>query len=175
MSHRAGRQSCLLLWDIALSPLVGLLTEADRHTVLSDLDRLPVGARTKWGRLLLDMLGDVPQVPDEEAKWRFRRQLDAGGTQQLIVGAASRFDDDIRAAFTAFVQLRHHEVTFRTGRAERSSALGILLTPRHDGLRPWDTTTVRGHGDLNLSDEDLRVYSKLWNRAAEDGSVGTQD
>ncbi|MGA5169608.1 MULTISPECIES: hypothetical protein [Streptomyces] len=164
-----------MLEDIALSPLAGLLTEANRHIVLSDLDRLPVGARTEWGHLLLDMLDDVPQVSGEQAKWRFRRQLDAGGTRQLIVGAASRFDDDIRAAFTAFVQLRHHEVTSRTGRADGSSTLGILLTPRHDGLRPWDTTTVRVHGDLNLSEEDLRIYSKLWNRAAEDGSAITQD
>ncbi|MFD9053542.1 hypothetical protein [Streptomyces zaomyceticus] len=164
-----------MLEDIALSPLVGLLTEANRHTVLCDLDRLPVAARTAWGHLLLDMLHDVPRVPAQQAKWRFRRQLDASGTRQLIVGAATRFDDDIRAAFTAFVQLRHHEVTSRTGRAEESSALGILLTPRHDELRPWDTSTVRVHGELDLPEEDLRTYRALWNRTAEDGSPVTQD
>ncbi|MFF9150488.1 hypothetical protein ACF1BN_37180 [Streptomyces sp. NPDC014861] len=160
-----------MLEDLALAPLGGLLTEANRHTVLSDLDRLPVAARTEWGHLLLDMLHDVPQVPDKQAKWRFRRQLDADGTRQLIIGAATRFDEDIRAAFTAFVQLRHHEVTSRTGKAEESSALGVLLTPRRDGLRPWDTNTVRVRGDLALPAEDLLIYRKHWNKAAEDGSA----
>ncbi|MFC8270360.1 hypothetical protein ACFUIZ_32265 [Streptomyces cinereoruber] len=164
-----------MLEDIALSPLAGPLTEANRHTMLCDLDRLPVAARTDWGHLLLDMLDDVPDVPDKHTKWRFRRQLDADGTHQLIVGAASRFDDDIRTAFTAYVQLRHHEVTSRTGKAEESSTLGILLTPRHDGLRPWDTSTVRVHGDLELPEEDLQIYRALWNRTAEDGSMVTQD
>ncbi|MEV8628597.1 hypothetical protein [Streptomyces sp. NPDC051079] len=165
----------MMLEDIALSPLAAHLTEANRHTMLSDLDRLPVGARTEWGHLLLDMLDDVPHVPDEQAKWRFRRQLDEDGSRQLIVGAATRFDDDIRTAFTAFVQLRHHEVTARTGKAEQSSALGVLLTPRYDGLRPWDTSTVRVHGDLMLSDEDLRFCRELWNQTAEDGSPITED
>ncbi|MFI2214929.1 hypothetical protein [Streptomyces sp. NPDC020141] len=164
-----------MLEDIALSPLAGLLAEANRHVVLSDLDRLPAGARADWGRLLLDMLDDVPQVPDEHTKWRFRRRLDADGARQLIVGAATRFDDAIRAAFTGYVELRHHEVTSRTGKAAESSALGILLTPRHDGLRPWDTTAVHVHGDLNLPEEDLRIYRKLWNRTAEDGSAVPQD
>lgn len=164
-----------MLEDIALSPLADPLIEANRHTMLGDLDRLPVAARTEWGRLLLDMLDDVPKVPTEHTKWRFRRQLDADGTRQLIVGAATRFDNTIRTAFTSYVQLRHHEVTSRTGKAGESSTLGILLTPRHDGLRPWDTSTVRVHGDLELPEEDLRIYRSLWNHTAEDGSPVTQD
>ncbi|MFK0181655.1 hypothetical protein ACIQVR_37490 [Streptomyces xanthochromogenes] len=162
-----------MLEDLALSPFADPLTEADRHTVLSDLDRLPVGARTEWGHLLLDMLGDVPRVPDTHTKWRFRRQLDADTRHQLIVGAASRFNAEVQAAFSAYVQLRHHEVTSRTGRAEESSTLGVLLTPRRDGYRPWDTSTVRVHGDLDLSEEDLQLYCELWNDTAEDGSAVT--
>ncbi|MFB8087193.1 hypothetical protein [Streptomyces sp. NPDC055992] len=161
----------IMLEDIALSPLDEALTEANRFTVLSDLDRLPVSARAEWGRLLLDMLRDVPHVPDEHCKWRFRRMLDQDGTRQLIVGAATRFDSVIQASFSANVQLRHHEVSSRTGRTEASSTLGVLLTPRHDGKRPWDTSTVRVHGDLELSEEELRVYSKGWNHALENGAV----
>ncbi|MEV0694124.1 hypothetical protein [Streptomyces sp. NPDC050388] len=165
----------IMLEDIALSPLGDSLTEANRFTVLSDLDRLPVSARAEWGHLLLDMLRDVPQVPDEHCKWRFRRMLDEDGTRQLIVGAATRFDPVIQAGFSAYVQLRHHEVTSRTGRTEESSTLGVLLTPRHDGRRPWDTSTVRVHGDLELSEEELRVYSEGWNRALEDGTADVND
>lgn len=144
------------------------VAEADRFTVLSDFDRLPVPARAEWGHLLLDMLRDVPEVPDEHCKWRFRRLLEEDGARQLIVGAATRFDPIVLASFSAYVQLRHHEVTARTGMAEESSTLGVLLTPRHDGVRPWDTNVVRVHGDLDLSDEEIQVYSEAWNRAAED-------
>ena len=164
-----------MLEDIAVTSLSDELTEANRFTILSDLDRLPVPARTEWGRLLLDMLHDVPQVPDDHCKWRFRRMLDEDGTRQLIVGAATRFDPVIQASFSAYIQLRHHEVTSRTGRTEESSTLGVLLTPRHDGKRPWDTSTVRVHGDLELSEEELRVYSTAWNRTLEDGTVSVTD
>ncbi|MGW2183808.1 hypothetical protein ACWCXX_38635 [Streptomyces sp. NPDC001732] len=164
-----------MLEDIALSPPSGTLNEANRFTVLSDLDRLPVSARAEWGRLLLDMLSDVPQVPDEHCKWRFRRMLDEDGTRRLVVGAATRFAPVIQANFTAYVQLRHHEVTSRPGRTEDSSTLGVLLTPRRDGKRPWDTSTVRVHGDLEPSEEELRVYSEGWNRPPEEGMVSVAD
>ncbi|WP_078613206.1 hypothetical protein [Streptomyces katrae] len=97
--------------------------------MLSELDRLPVAARTEWGHLLLDMLRDVPGVPEGHGKWRFRRLLDADRTHPLIVGVATCSDRTIRVAFTAYAQLRHHEVTTRTGRTEESSALGVPLTP----------------------------------------------
>ncbi|MFB7311872.1 hypothetical protein [Streptomyces sp. NPDC056192] len=164
----------VMLEDIALSPL-GSLTEGNRHTVLSDLDRLPVGARAEWGHLLLNMLSDVPDAPDEHVKWRFRRKLDEDGSRQLIVGAATRFGRDVQGSFSAYVQLRHHEVTSRTGRAEESSTLGVLITPRYDGVRPWDTSTVRVHGDLHLSEEELRVYSEGWNGPSDDAAVAAAE
>ncbi|MFD9379762.1 hypothetical protein ACFWBH_30310 [Streptomyces sp. NPDC059999] len=164
-----------MLEDSALPPLQDSLTGRNRFTVLSDLDRLPVAAGVDWGHLLLDMLGDVPQVPADQCKWRFRRMFDADGTRQLIVSAATRFDRDVQAAFTAYVQLRRHEVTTRTGRTGGPSALGVLLTPRHDGRRPWDTSTVRVHGDLELPLEELRVYSEAWNRAFNEGDVVDRD
>lgn len=161
----------IMLEDITLSPLGDPLTEANRLTVLSDLDRLPVSARSEWGHLLLDMLRDVPQVPDDHCKWRFRRMLGEDGNHQLIVGAATRFDTVLQANFAAYIQLRHHEVATRTGHVENFSTLGVLLTPRHDGRRPWDTSTVRVHGDPELSEEELRVYSELWNEALTEGAV----
>ncbi|MFK0258585.1 hypothetical protein [Streptomyces sp. NPDC090445] len=168
---RAHQMVRLVLEDVALSPLDGLLTEANRFTVLSDLDRLPVSARAEWGHLLLDMLHDVPEVHAEHVTWRFRRVLDQTLAQQLIVGAATRFGRDIQVAFTAFVQLRHHEVSIRTGRRQESSAIGVLLTPRHDGTRPWDTSVVRVHGDLELTEDDLRVYRETWDRTTADAAV----
>ncbi|MEV5454844.1 hypothetical protein [Streptomyces sp. NPDC052535] len=165
----------IMLEDVATSLLSDSVAEDDRLTVLSDFDRLPVPARAEWGHLLLDMLRDVPDVPAEHCKWRFRRLVDEDRTRQLIVGAATRFDSVVQAAFSAYVQLRHHEVATRTGLAEESSTLGVLLTPRRDGVRPWDTSAVRVHGDLNLSEEELRVYSEGWNRATENAEVSVSD
>ncbi|MGW6208434.1 hypothetical protein ACWF9B_32920 [Streptomyces sp. NPDC055089] len=157
-----------VLEDLANSPLGDSLTEANRLTVLSDVDRIPVPTRTEWGHLLLDMLDDVPSVPDGHCKWRFRRHLDSDGTRQLIFGAATRFDADVQAAFSAYVQLRHHEVGARTGSSDESYTLGVLLTPWQDGYRPWDTSMARVQGPSRLTDEELRVFDETWNRSARE-------
>lgn len=157
----------IMLEDIATAPMGGNVSEADRLTVLSDLDRLPVSARAEWGRLLLDMLREVPDVPENHFKWRFRRMLDETGTRQLIVGAATHYDHVTRDHFSAYVLLRHHEVTARTGLHEESSTLGVLLTPPRDGRRPWDTSTVRWHGPSDLDEEELRRLDRLWNHSEQ--------
>lgn len=163
---RAHAMIRIMLEDIACSPLPADATEAHRHTMLSDLDRLPVSARTEWGELLLDMLDDVPDAADDESKWRFRRKLDSDGKRQLILGCTTRFNDVIQASFSDYVLLRHHEVTERTGLAHESSALGVLLTPRSDGVRPWDTTCVRIEGPSELTAEDLEEL-QIWNRTMQ--------
>ncbi len=109
----------------------------------------------------------MPLVPAEHCKWRFRRMLDEDGTHQFIMGAATRFDSVVQASFSAYVQLRHHEVTSRSGRREESSTWGVLLTPRRDGKRPWDTSSIRVQGDLQLSEEELKLD---WSRAVIDSS-----
>lgn len=109
------------------------------------------------------MLNDVPCVPEGHCKWRFRRHLAQDGTRQLIFGAATCFGRDIQAEFSAYVRLRHHEVGTRTGRAGDSTTLGVLLTPRHDGYRAWDTTMVRTHGESDLTEEEPSTFGNLWN------------
>ncbi|MGN5631043.1 hypothetical protein [Streptomyces sp. AC154] len=130
----------LLFEDIALSPLDPPLTEANRFALLHDLDRLPVGARTEWGHLLADMLRDVPEVPEEHCKWRFRRMLHEDDTRQLIFGAATLLDSRVKAAFQAYVLLRHHEVTTRTdwlSRPPRSvSCSPLAAAGTHRGAPP---------------------------------------
>lgn len=161
----------LLFEDIALSPLNPPLTEANRFALLHDLDRLPVGARTEWGHLLADMLRDVPEVPEEHCKWRFRRMLHEDDTRQLIFGAATLLNSRVKAAFQAYVLLRHHEVTTRTGLAEQTATLGVLLTPRRGGNSPWDTTSIRVEGHLDLPDDEVQLYRQAWNRTPEDGTA----
>ena len=37
-----------------------------------------------------------------------------------------------------------------------------MITPRQDGQRPWDTTVVAIPGDLDLTDDEIALYTKLW-------------
>ncbi|MFJ5728940.1 hypothetical protein [Streptomyces paradoxus] len=171
-SDRAHRIMRMVLEDIATSPLGPHMSEANRLVLLSEVDELPVGARAEWGQLLLDMLNDVRQAPAGQCKWRWRRSITASGTRQLIFGCATRFGPEIQAAFQAYVLLRHHELHRRTGLAGDTSTLGVLLTPRTDRTRPWDTTLLRTEGDNQLTSEEVRQYSALWNRKTADSADG---
>jgi hypothetical protein len=46
----------IVLEDVASSAIQSQMSEPNRQLLLSDLDRLPVGARAEWGQLLPDML-----------------------------------------------------------------------------------------------------------------------
>ncbi|MFD7003096.1 hypothetical protein ACFWA5_44330 [Streptomyces mirabilis] len=162
-SDRAHRVMRIILEDVATSAIRSQISETDRQLLLSDVDKLPVGLRAEWGQLLLDMLTDVREVPDGEVKWRWRRSIDPSGTRQLIFGCATRFGATVEAAFQSYVLLRHHQLHQSTGLAEETSTLGILLTPRTDGGRPWDTTLLRTEGDNDLSLEEVQRYTGLWN------------
>ncbi|MFB8398296.1 hypothetical protein [Streptomyces yangpuensis] len=126
-------------------------------------------------------MADVPyeqaRVAEQEAAgWkceRFRRMLDRPLAQRLFVGAATRLGRDIPVAFTAFVQLRHHEGSTGTSRRQESSAIGVLLTPLYDGTRPWQTSPspVRVHADRELTEDDLSVHRETWDRTTADGAV----
>ena len=153
----------IIMEDIATSPVVDDATEEDRLAVLSEIDRLPVAHRAELGELLLSMMHEVAGVDDSETKWRFRRYLFAPPEPQLAFGACSRFSELHREAFNRWVMLRHHEFTRDIERTEDVVTVGVLLTPRSDGLRPWDTTMVRAAGDLQLTGEELKALNELWN------------
>ncbi len=48
-----------------------------------------------------------------------------------------------------------------------------MLTPRHDGVRPWDTSMVRVHGPSTLTPEEVSDFDELWNRPPATGSSAT--
>ncbi len=152
-----------IMEDIATSPVVQKIEEESRLSLLSEIDRLPVAHRSELGKFLLDMLNDVASVDASETKWGFRRFRFAPPEPQLGFGACSRFTECHMEAFRQWVTLRHHEFGSDLGTYEGVVIVGILLTPRHDGLRPWDTTMVRAEGDFELTDEELRGLEALWN------------
>ena len=152
----------LILEDIAETQFER--DESDRLKVLSMLDRYPVRERAELGRLLLTHLDDVVATTTG-VKWQFRRTVLDDGYLQLAFGACSSFSELHREAFRQWAMLRHHEFSqlqdpddFHVHRT-----VAVLLTPRADRVRLWDTTLFALFGDLGHSEEEIRQMGTLWN------------
>jgi hypothetical protein len=155
-----------ILEDVAAAP-AGDLAVADRLQVLADLDYLPVAERAAIGRFLLVNLQRVARIRTGTA-WQFRRILSKptpARVLQLGFGVSNQLDDLHRAAFSSWVQLRHFEVCERLEDPESVTTVGVILTPRYDGQRPWDTTAIGVTGKLGLVPEELESFRELWRTA----------
>ncbi|MFD9916964.1 hypothetical protein [[Kitasatospora] papulosa] len=151
----------IMLEDVATS-LTGPDEWEPWQAVLASLDSLPVGHRTNLGRFLLYALSAVTTAEAGTTAWRMRTFIAGPGQDQLGFAICSVLTDHTRAAFSAWLQLRHHE----RGEDEDVSSLtslGVLLTPRMDGYRDWDTTVQVISGNPELSDADQRVYQDMRN------------
>jgi hypothetical protein len=151
--------------DIAVSPAPR--GENDRLRVLAALDNLPVATRAKVGEYVLDAMNSI--TPQEGgAEWRLRRVVSpsgATGTVQLGFGVCSaEHDEVVQAVFLAWVQLRHHEVFEVIEEGDSLTTVGVVLTPRTDGTRPWDTTMAAATGDLGLTEDEIDRFREAWPR-----------
>ncbi|CAN3985912.1 hypothetical protein KPATCC21470_8644 [Kitasatospora purpeofusca] len=95
------------------------------------------------------------------------------GEDQLGFAVCSALTDTTRTAFSAWLRLRHHERGEHADLANLTS-VAVLLTPRTDGFRKWDTTLSAVRGDPELAADELRTYRNLWNRPdGQDGNTST--
>lgn len=157
----------VIMEDLAICPRPEGFEEADMLEALAAVDTLAVGYRTEIGRTLLSWLHDVTRVGPEETRWRFRR-VAFPHRPHLIFAAATRWDEAINSAFSMYVALRHEEVFEAFERDETLLTVGVLLTPRRDGRRAWDTTMAAVRGDLQLDVAYRRAAEELWpDRSAE--------
>jgi hypothetical protein len=87
----------------------------------------------------------------------------AAGHAHLGFGACSRpYTEGIKEVFGLWVQLRHHDVVSVTKDVEGLTTVAVLLTPRTDGRRPWDTSVAAVSGDLSFSAAELEQLRTLW-------------
>jgi hypothetical protein len=156
--------------DIATIVLTGW-DEGQRTAVLTELDSLPVAQRTELGLYLLGMLERVSMADSREVLWAFRRVVSTSpNAPHLVFGTCTRYDEATSWAFGQLVRLRHYEQCEASG-VEELTSVGVLLTPRHDGMRSWDTTAVRVSGRLEIPDDELKKLHRLWGRQQDhDGS-----
>ena len=62
------------------------------------------------------------------------------------------------------MRLRHHDVYEAMAEARSLITVGMLLTPRTDGVRPWDTTMIATAGDPGLDSEQLATFRQIWSQ-----------
>lgn len=140
--------------------------ETDRLKLLCYLDQLPVAERSVIGRRLLTHLGRTSAVSRGTARWDMRRYL--LGTAYLHLGyvVCNQFTELHKEAFRRWTMLRHHEWTSALDQSIRAEAVtvAVMLTPRHDAVRPWDTTVFAILGDQELEPGDVTILEQLWNR-----------
>ena len=148
--------------DFALTRLTST-TEEERLRVLAELDRLPVALRSEMGRSLLNAMAAIRRDPPSDTVWRLKTLRGNAGQGHLGLGACSRpFTPELQRAFTAWVQLRHHDVVSVTGDIDGLTTVGVLLTPRDSRTRPWDTSVTAVAGELRFTEEELAILREVW-------------
>lgn len=148
--------------DISLTRLTAS-SEGDRLRMLAELDRLPVGERAQIGRFMLDAMAEMLNEPADCVSWRMRSLRGPAGQVHLGFGACSKpFSAELQELYGFWVRLRHHDALLARGDVEALTTVGVLLTPRDDTQRPWDTTTASFSGDPELSSTDLEQLRKVW-------------
>jgi hypothetical protein len=152
-----------ILEDIAESRRNG--DEADRLFVLHLLDKLYVAERAVVGRLLLTNMSKAPRVDIGTTCWDFRRYLLGETDLHLAYAVCNHFTDRHRDAFKQWGMLRHHEwiTDLEPDRRSDATTMTVMLTPRYDKVRPWDTTLFAHFGERPFDDNELESMRRLWN------------
>lgn len=149
---RAHRLLRVVQEDIALSSL-GPGQELHRIDMLSHIDSIPVASRTELGNRLFNYMSDCFNMPDHaDLRTGTRIYMPNDETRgPVLFMVASRLDEMTKSVFRARFDLLHHDYCRDSG-DERAMTVAVLLTPRRNGERPWDTTMVAVDG-IQVFDE----------------------
>jgi hypothetical protein len=150
-----------VLEDIAVSPVPDGMSQADVLDLLAAIDATPVGYRADLGRMWLSWLRDVAQSGASSIDWHFRGHI-WPDRPYLIFGAAPAHTPDIQLAFSLYVGLRHQQHLELMPERLGMLTVGVILTPRSDGVRPWDTTVVAIQGNPDFNDAERAELEHAW-------------
>ncbi|MBC9956449.1 hypothetical protein [Yimella sp. cx-51] len=135
-----------ILEDIADTDFTG--NERDRITLLSHIDRVPVGARAELGRLLLRRLVLCAEAAPDSHRVEHRIMYLDQSSLQLTFTTMSQLTDYHQELYRSWLLLRRQDFLKKSGALGPVYpwTVGVLLTPRPDGPRPWDTTLIATNG-----------------------------
>lgn len=151
-----------ILEDIADSPLGGA-TDERRQGVLASIDSLPVTHRTELGEFLLAGLEHAKATSPGKMLWISRTFIGDGGRDQLGFAVSSERAERVKDMFSDWLMIRHDQRS-EFEDLNQAKSVGVLLTPREDGRREWDTTMMAVEGDLQLTDDDRGRFNERWSK-----------
>jgi hypothetical protein len=140
---------------------------ARRLDSIAAIDAVPVGVRLDLAEALMKWLDDMGDTEEGTTRWWFRRMI-WPDRPYLIFGAASRHDQLIADSFSAYVTLRHQQMLERIPERQDVMTVGVLLTRRTDGLRPWDTSMAATLGDQHFEPDLRAALERLWGMLGSD-------
>ena len=153
---RAAHQLVRALFEDIATARFTKADELNRLRILAELDRLPVGQRAQVGQFVLEAMQRVSEHRSGDAMWQLRSLRGDGGGVHLGFGACSRpYTEEILHTFALWAQLRHRDVVSVTRDVAGLTTVAVLVTPRTDGRRPWDTTVVAVSGDIQFAPQEL--------------------
>ncbi len=155
-----------VLEDIALTRLPSEMAASDIIDVLAAIDAAPIAHREAFGKTWVSWLKEVADAPAGEIAWQFR-SLIGDDRPYLIFAAATRHDAVVQEAFGWLISLRHEQHLELVPERKSLMTVGILLTPRQDRSRPWDTTMVATQQRDRLSSEDRARAEGFWGKFGE--------
>lgn len=170
-----------LMEEVAVTKLARA-SEADRLRLLAELDRLPVAHRAQIGRRVLECMAHVVEdVKSPGLLWRMSSVRSSDGRIHLGFGTCSQpyTNPNVPLGLQGWAQLRHFDVLEATGGAavDDLTTVAVIVTPRLDGQRPWDTSVTAVSGPVKFDAADLRILRELFpgfgdvtGRAATGGS-----
>lgn len=157
----------VMLEDIAaVAPSEGH-DPAARLDSIAAVDAVPVGVRLDLAETVLTWLDEVAKTEEGTTRWWFRRMI-WPDRPYLIFGAATRHNEAVADSFTSYVSLRHQQMLELIPERPDVMTVGILLTPRTDGLRPWDTSMAATRGDQQFGPELRAALERLWGHSGSD-------
>jgi hypothetical protein len=168
---RPAQPSNLIRWileDIASVPFTTPDDARARHrlAMLAAIDSAPAGTRAGMAETILGWLERVQEAPPEAVWWRFRHYIYFGRVH-LILGVTNQNRKEVREAFGYLVRLRHVERGERSPEHAGMMTVGVLLQPRSDGVRPWDTTAGMIEGEVALEAGERESIVRMWHAMEE--------
>lgn len=129
-----------ILEDIAATDFTG--DEATRVEVLALIDRVAVTHRAELGRTLLRRIDHCALAPADTLRVQHRMMFVDRGRLQVAFTVYSQFTGYHKHLYETWLLHRRQRFLEATGAEgpEYPWTVGVLLTPRPDGARLWDTT-----------------------------------
>jgi hypothetical protein len=163
LGHDVLRQ---ILEDIAASSFPG--DELTRMEVLARIDQVAVTHRAELGRLLLRHLDHCASANPSELAVQHRVIITGSGRLHLAFSVYSQLTQYHRQDYQTWLLLRRQQFLRDVG-AEGSDlpwSVGVLLSPRPDGPRPWDTTMIATNDGPAFDEEEFDSLTQVFAQAA---------